>query len=150
MAPNDLVERVIRAAAAADYYAVLGVDRRASVAEIDSARKRLQVALHPDKNKTPGAVDAYHKVGKAYATLSAPEKRKEYDKQLAREAHQRRLQGEAQRLEAQRQAAAQQMAAQAKARQAAAAAQQATATGHVLLSCRVCKNELRLTEEQSR
>ena len=83
MAPDNPVERVLRAAAAVDYYAVLGVDRRASVGEIERARKERMKALHPDKSDTPSAEEAFKMVGEAYATLSDPEKRTRYDQQMA-------------------------------------------------------------------
>jgi len=35
--------------------------------------------FHPDKNHAPGATDAFKKIGNAYAVLSNPEKRKQYD-----------------------------------------------------------------------
>ena len=66
MAPEaNHTEIVTRVLAANNHYEVLGVDRLASVAEIDRARKRLQFALHPDKNKTPDAEEAFKKVSAA-------------------------------------------------------------------------------------
>jgi DnaJ-class molecular chaperone len=38
-----------------DYYAILGVDRKADVKEIKRAYKRLAMRNHPDVNKDPGA-----------------------------------------------------------------------------------------------
>ena len=36
--------------------------------------------MHPDKNKAPGAEDAFKKVGTAYACLSDKNKRAHYDR----------------------------------------------------------------------
>lgn len=35
--------------------------------------------MHPDKNKAPGAVEAFKAIGNAVAVLTDPEKRKSYD-----------------------------------------------------------------------
>lgn len=43
--------------------------------------------LHPDKNKAPGAAEAFKAVGNAVATLTDAEKRKAYDLYGADEAH---------------------------------------------------------------
>jgi hypothetical protein len=62
------------------YYAILTVPRTASVDEIKSAYKKLALRLHPDKNKLPRAEDAFKQVGRAYGTLSDPQKREVYDR----------------------------------------------------------------------
>lgn len=41
--------------------------------------RKLALQVHPDKNKAPGAGDAFKAIGNAYAVLSDPEKRKLYD-----------------------------------------------------------------------
>jgi molecular chaperone DnaJ len=63
-----------------DYYAVLGVDRRASAEEIKKAYRRLTLELHPDRR--PGEADAaerFRKINEAYDTLGDPAKRARYD-----------------------------------------------------------------------
>lgn len=63
-----------------DYYKKLGVDKTASAAEIKKAFRKLAVKYHPDKN--PGnkaAEDKFKEANEAYAVLSDPEKRKQYD-----------------------------------------------------------------------
>ena len=62
-----------------DYYEVLGVDKNASEAEIKSAFKKLAKKYHPDVSKEENAAEKFKEVGEAYAVLSDPEKRKQYD-----------------------------------------------------------------------
>ncbi len=62
-----------------DYYASLGVDKNASEAEIKSAFRKLAKEYHPDKNKSAGAEAKFKEIGEAYAVLSDPQKRKNYD-----------------------------------------------------------------------
>lgn len=62
-----------------DYYAVLGVDRKASQDDIKKAYRRLARKYHPDVNSEPDAEDKFKEVGEAYEVLSDPEKRSAYD-----------------------------------------------------------------------
>jgi curved DNA-binding protein len=62
-----------------DYYAVLGVDRKASAEDIKKAYRRLARRYHPDVNAEPDAEDRFKEVGEAYEVLSDPEKRAAYD-----------------------------------------------------------------------
>jgi curved DNA-binding protein len=66
--------------ASTDYYQVLGLKKNATAAEIKRTYRKLAVKYHPDKN--PGNKDAEEKfkeINEAYAVLSDPQKRAQYD-----------------------------------------------------------------------
>ena len=63
-----------------DYYEVLGVDRNADDATIKKAYRQLAKKYHPDMN--PGDKEAevkFKEASEAYAVLSDPDKRRQYD-----------------------------------------------------------------------
>lgn len=62
-----------------DYYAVLGVDRGASEAEIKKAYRKLARELHPDV-AGPEAEDRFKDVAAAYEVLGNADKRAQYDR----------------------------------------------------------------------
>jgi molecular chaperone DnaJ len=62
-----------------DYYEVLGVPREADEKAIKDAFRTLALKYHPDRNKEPGAEERFKEIAEAYAVLSDPKKRKEYD-----------------------------------------------------------------------
>jgi molecular chaperone DnaJ len=72
MAAKDLYEK--------DYYAVLGVDKKADGATIKKKYRQLARELHPDKTKGDKKLeDRFKEVSEAYDILSDDKKRAEYD-----------------------------------------------------------------------
>src|SRR5438046_3069487 len=66
-----------------DYYAILGVDRKAGADDIKKAYRKLAHKYHPDVSKEKDAEEKFKEVSEAYETLSDTEKRAAYD-QLGR------------------------------------------------------------------
>ncbi len=63
-----------------DYYSVLGVDKTADAAKIKKAYRKLAQKYHPDKNPDDKkAEEKFKQITEAYAVLSDPEKRQQYD-----------------------------------------------------------------------
>ena len=73
-----------------DYYQVLGVKKGASVEELKKAYRKLAVKYHPDKN--PGdkqAEERFKEINEAYAVLSDPKKKEQFDQFGSNNFHQR-------------------------------------------------------------
>lgn len=63
-----------------DYYKVLGIDKKASAAEIKKAYRKLAVKYHPDKNPDDKlAEEKFKELNEAYEVLGDEGKRKKYD-----------------------------------------------------------------------
>jgi molecular chaperone DnaJ len=62
-----------------DYYDTLGIHRDASQEEIKRAFRKLAYKYHPDRSKIPDAEEKFKEASEAYAILSNPEKRRQYD-----------------------------------------------------------------------
>ncbi len=65
-----------------DYYEVLGVSKNATQKEIEEAYRRLAVQYHPDRHppeKKDEMREKFKEISEAYAILSDPQKRKQYD-----------------------------------------------------------------------
>jgi curved DNA-binding protein len=63
-----------------DYYKILGVDKKATQAEIKKAYRKLAVKYHPDKNRgNKTSEEKFKEINEANDVLSDPEKRKKYD-----------------------------------------------------------------------
>jgi len=64
-----------------DYYQILGVKRDAPAREIKEAYRKLALQYHPDRNRgNPAAVEKMKEINEAYAVLSDPQKKREYDR----------------------------------------------------------------------
>ncbi|XP_043535061.1 dnaJ homolog subfamily B member 12a isoform X1 [Chiloscyllium plagiosum] len=75
----DQFEAVKRIKKCKDYYEILGLSKDATEEDLKKAYRKLALKFHPDKNQAPGATEAFKAIGNAYAVLSNPEKRKQYD-----------------------------------------------------------------------
>ncbi len=62
-----------------DYYEILGVPRDANEKVIKDAFRQLALKYHPDRNKEPAAAERFKQIAEAYAVLSDPKKRAQYD-----------------------------------------------------------------------
>jgi curved DNA-binding protein len=64
-----------------DYYQILGVSRDATPEEIKKAYRKLALKYHPDKAKgdKKQAEEKFKQISEAYAVLSDPQKKQEYD-----------------------------------------------------------------------
>ncbi|MCK9229211.1 MAG: J domain-containing protein [Syntrophales bacterium] len=63
-----------------DYYEILGLTKKATAEDIKKAYRRRALKYHPDRNPgNPQAEAEFKKISEAYAVLSDPEKRKQYD-----------------------------------------------------------------------
>jgi curved DNA-binding protein len=73
-----------------DYYQILGVTKESSPAETKKAYRKLAFKYHPDKNKgDKEAEEKFKQISEAYAVLSDPEKKKQYDLYGSTDFHQR-------------------------------------------------------------
>ena len=63
-----------------DYYEVLGIARDADGKAIKVAFRELAMKYHPDRNKAPDAEEKFKEIAEAYAVLSDPNKRSQYDR----------------------------------------------------------------------
>jgi len=76
---QEQVEAVKRVRRCKNYYEILGLSKDSSDADLKKAYRKLALAFHPDKNKAPGASEAFKAIGNAYAVLSDEGKRRQYD-----------------------------------------------------------------------
>ncbi|KAL4296932.1 hypothetical protein GQ457_12G023720 [Hibiscus cannabinus] len=62
-----------------DHYEILGLEKTCSSEDVRKAYRKLLLKVHPDKNKAPGAEEAFKSVSEAFQCLSNEESRKKYD-----------------------------------------------------------------------
>ena len=66
-----------------DFYEILGVRPNSDEVVIQGAYRALMRKYHPDTNKSSDATAKCAKINEAYATLSEPNRRSQYDRTLA-------------------------------------------------------------------
>ncbi|KAG7484893.1 hypothetical protein MATL_G00055150 [Megalops atlanticus] len=76
---EDQRQGVLRIKKCKDFYEILGVTKDASDEDLKKAYRKLALRFHPDKNCAPGATEAFKAIGNAYAVLSNPDRRRQYD-----------------------------------------------------------------------
>ena len=69
-----------RTAGVSEFYALLGVTREATEAEIKKAYRKLAMEYHPDRNPAPEAEARFKEITEAYEVLRDPQKRSTYDR----------------------------------------------------------------------
>lgn len=63
-----------------DYYQVLGIEKDIEAGEIKGAYRKLALRYHPDRNNgDPESAEKMKSINEAYAVLSNPQKRADYD-----------------------------------------------------------------------
>lgn len=70
--------------AADTHYTTLGIEPKASDAEVKAAYLQLSKKFHPDLNQEKGAVERFREVGEAYQVLGNDATRRAYDDSLLR------------------------------------------------------------------
>ena len=63
-----------------DFYALLGVPRDCTEADIKKAYRKLAMEFHPDRNPAPDAEAKFKEITEAYEVLRDPQKRAAYDR----------------------------------------------------------------------
>jgi curved DNA-binding protein len=76
--------------ASKDYYQLLGLSKNASAEDIKKAYRKMAIKYHPDKNPdNKEAEETFKQISEAYAVLSDPQKKAQYDQFGSSGFHQR-------------------------------------------------------------
>jgi hypothetical protein len=78
-ANEDTREKLIAALRLPDYYDLLGLSHGCRVDEVHAAYRLMARKFHPDICREPDAQERFCLINDAHATLSDPERRREYD-----------------------------------------------------------------------
>ncbi|KAK7354280.1 hypothetical protein VNO80_19739 [Phaseolus coccineus] len=62
-----------------NFYEILGLEKSCTVEDVRKSYRKLSLKVHPDKNKAPGAEEAFKAVSKAFQCLSNEDSRRKYD-----------------------------------------------------------------------
>ena len=65
----------------ADFYEILQITPASTFSEVHKAYRTLAMRYHPDRNSTPDAGSMMAALNEAYAVLSDPARRREYDRE---------------------------------------------------------------------
>lgn len=76
---QEQLEAVRKIKRCKNHYELLGVGKEFTEAELKKQYRKLALQFHPDKNKTPGASEAFKAISNAFVVLSDPEKKRQYD-----------------------------------------------------------------------
>lgn len=74
---SEEIQRILRAK---NFYDILGVPKNVDEDELRRKYKKLALTCHPDKCQHPQAEEAFKALGKAWSTISDPQKRAQYDR----------------------------------------------------------------------
>ena len=77
--PTDPLVKKLLALNSHEYYALLDIQSTADSVALKKAYRARALSLHPDKNKSPGADEAFKRVGAAFKALSDPQQRMVHD-----------------------------------------------------------------------
>ena len=76
---SEQIEAVKKIRKCKDYYEILGVTKESTKTEMKKQYRKLALQFHPDKNKAPGAAEAFKAISNAFLVLIDDDKRKKYD-----------------------------------------------------------------------
>ena len=99
---DPAVSRILKHAAASDWYTLLQVRRKANDKQLRGAYRKLAKRVHPDKTRDDRAARAFDVLRDTYDLLNDERKRKRFDEQLAERDRQARLRREQRRRMAMR------------------------------------------------